>query len=200
MTQPTAPAGATPRERFRAAFEREHATTRKVLHAYPAEQSELKPHERSSSARQLAWTFIVEEGLMLKALRHEQLFGGGRPPMPETWADLLAGFDRMHDEVTAALREAGEALDGTVGFFVAPKQMGEYALEERVRAMDDAAWSRKGTLRSKGKVMMEPPVGEFLWFLLFDAIHHRGQLSAYIRPMGGKVPSIYGPSADEPWN
>jgi uncharacterized damage-inducible protein DinB len=70
------------------------------------------------------------------------------------------------------------------------------ALEERVRAMDDAEWTRKGVLKSKGKVMMEPPVGEFVWYLFFDAIHHRGQLSAYIRPMGGKVPSIYGPSAD----
>jgi uncharacterized damage-inducible protein DinB len=39
-------------------------------------------------------------------------------------------------------------------------------------------------------------VSQFLWFILFDAIHHRGQLSAYLRPMGGKVPSIYGPSAD----
>lgn len=35
-----------------------------------------------------------------------------------------------------------------------------------------------------------------LWGFLFDMVHHRGQLSAYIRPMGGKVPSIYGPSAD----
>ena len=70
------------------------------------------------------------------------------------------------------------------------------ALEEQVRTMDEAAWTRKGVLRSGDKVMMEPPIGEFLWFLLFDAIHHRGQLSAYLRPMGGKVPSIYGPSAD----
>ena len=70
------------------------------------------------------------------------------------------------------------------------------ALESHVRGMDDAAWTRKGALKSKGKVVMETPVGEFLWFLLFDAIHHRGQLSAYLRPMGGKVPSIYGPSAD----
>lgn len=44
--------------------------------------------------------------------------------------------------------------------------------------------------------MMESPVGEFLWYLFFDAIHHRGQLAAYLRPMGGKVPAIYGPSAD----
>jgi len=37
-----------------------------------------------------------------------------------------------------------------------------------------------------------------LWIALFDAVHHRGQLSTYIRPMGGKVPSIYGPSGDAP--
>ena len=69
-------------------------------------------------------------------------------------------------------------------------------IEARVRKMDEAAWTRSGALKSGGKVMMESPVGEFLWMLFFDAIHHRGQLSAYIRPMGGKVPAIYGPSAD----
>ena len=37
-----------------------------------------------------------------------------------------------------------------------------------------------------------------LFGFLFDAIHHRGQLSSYLRPMGAKVPSIYGPSADDP--
>jgi uncharacterized damage-inducible protein DinB len=69
-------------------------------------------------------------------------------------------------------------------------------LEERVRKMDEAAWTKSGALKSGGKLMMEQPVGEFLWMLFFDAIHHRGQLAAYIRPMGGKVPSIYGPSGD----
>ena len=73
----------------------------------------------------------------------------------------------------------------------------DYAgLEERVRKMDDAAWTKTGQLKSGGKVVMETPVGEFLWYLFFDAIHHRGQLAAYLRPMGGKVPAIYGPSAD----
>jgi uncharacterized damage-inducible protein DinB len=69
-------------------------------------------------------------------------------------------------------------------------------LEERVRKMDDAAWAKPGKLKSGGKVVMEQAAGEFLWMLLFDAIHHRGQLAAYLRPMGGKVPAIYGPSAD----
>jgi hypothetical protein len=68
--------------------------------------------------------------------------------------------------------------------------------EDRVRGMDEAAWTKKGSLKAGGKVVMESPVGEVLWMLFFDAIHHRGQLSAYLRPMGGKVPSIYGPSAD----
>ena len=35
------------------------------------------------------------------------------------------------------------------------------------------------------------------WGVLFDLIHHRGQLSTYLRPMGSTVPAIYGPSADE---
>jgi len=41
---------------------------------------------------------------------------------------------------------------------------------------------------------------DFLWFLLCDQIHHRGQLSVYLRMADGKVPSIYGPSGDEPWS
>jgi uncharacterized damage-inducible protein DinB len=40
---------------------------------------------------------------------------------------------------------------------------------------------------------------DFLWFLLHDQIHHRGQFSIYLRIVDGKVPSIYGPSLDEPW-
>lgn len=73
----------------------------------------------------------------------------------------------------------------------------EYAgLVERVGRLDDAGWTKSGRFKSGGKVVREMPVGEFNWMLFFDAIHHRGQLAAYLRPMGGKVPSIYGPSAD----
>ena len=68
--------------------------------------------------------------------------------------------------------------------------------------MDEAGWNKTGQFIVGGHVVMEQPVGNFLWMFLLDAIHHRGQLSTYIRPMGGKVPSIYGPSAtiraDEP--
>ena len=62
--------------------------------------------------------------------------------------------------------------------------------------MDDASWNRTAQFFYQGRVVSEQPVGQFLWYILFDAIHHRGQLSTYLRPMGAKVPAIYGPSAD----
>ena len=69
-------------------------------------------------------------------------------------------------------------------------------LADYVEKMDEASWNRVAQFYVNGAVVSERPVGQFLWFILFDGIHHRGQLSAYLRPMGGKVPAIYGPSAD----
>lgn len=69
-------------------------------------------------------------------------------------------------------------------------------LTELVSSMDEAAWNRVAKFYYNGKLVSEQLVGQFLWFILFDAIHHRGQLSTYLRPMGGRVPSIYGPSGD----
>lgn len=154
---------------FLKTLQQEHATTRKLLHLFPADKAEFRPHERSSSAFMLAWTFVVEEQLMLKAIRHELQLGAGFPKPPDSWAKVLAAFDEVHGQLVAALSEGGE-LTGTVQFPVAPKQIGDY------------------------------PIPDFLWFMLHDQIHHRGQLSVYLRMAGGKVPSIYGPSADEPWN
>jgi hypothetical protein len=71
-------------------------------------------------------------------------------------------------------------------------------LEARVAKLDDAAWDRKARFLVDGKVAWETSLGDMLFGFLFDSIHHRGQLSSYLRPMGAKVPSIYGPSADDP--
>ena len=70
-------------------------------------------------------------------------------------------------------------------------------LIDKVSKMDGAAEQRNAQFLYQGMVVMERPTVEFLWDFMFDAIHHRGQLSSYLRPMGGKVPSIYGPSADD---
>ena len=71
-------------------------------------------------------------------------------------------------------------------------------LEKKLVQLDDAAWAKTARFKVDGNVAWETPLGEMLWGFLFDAIHHRGQLSTYLRPMGAKVPSIYGPSADDP--
>lgn len=44
----------------------------------------------------------------------------------------------------------------------------------------------------------ERPAAPMAWSFLFDIIHHRGQITTYLRPMGSTVPQVYGPSADEP--
>ena len=69
-------------------------------------------------------------------------------------------------------------------------------LIDSVANMEEESWNRTAQFYYNGKVVSEQPIGQFLWFILFDSIHHRGQLAAYLRPMGANVPSIYGPSAD----
>jgi uncharacterized damage-inducible protein DinB len=97
---------------------------------------------------------------------------------------------------------------GDVNYVVRPspgikESLAEYekhfaALEKRVATLDDAKWDGKARLLMDGKVVWEATLGDMLFGFLLDAIHHRGQLSSYLRPMGAKVPSIYGPSADDP--
>ncbi|HZM97425.1 MAG TPA: DinB family protein [Vicinamibacterales bacterium] len=71
-------------------------------------------------------------------------------------------------------------------------------LETRLASLDDAKWESNARFMMDGKPLWETTLGDMLFGFLFDAIHHRGQLSSYLRPMGAKVPSIYGPSADDP--
>lgn len=68
-------------------------------------------------------------------------------------------------------------------------------LVAKVREMDGAALTK--TIPFFG--MFNLPAAAYLNFMLNHTIHHRGQLAAWLRPMGGKVPSIYGGSADEPF-
>ena len=70
-------------------------------------------------------------------------------------------------------------------------------VDDRLAKLDDAGWNKPGKFLYGGTPVWEDTVGELMWGHLLDAIHHRGQLSTYLRPMGSKVPSIYGPSADD---
>lgn len=164
-------AAKTAKQRLLDRYQNDHEKTLKVLKAFPADRSEFRPHERSNTALHLAWTFVIEERLLLKAIRGEQVLGSGFSSPPDTWEAVLDLFEKGYDEVVAALRDPNNPeLTGAVTFYSGPKQTAEY------------------------------PTAVFADFMLDDQIHHRGQLSVYVRMAGGKVPSIYGPSADEPWN
>ena len=63
----------------------------------------------------------------------------------------------------------------------------------RLKGLPAARWD--GTLEFFGS---QRPASTMAWSFLFDIVHHRGQISTYLRPMGSTVPQIYGPSGDEP--
>ncbi|HEX2120622.1 MAG TPA: DinB family protein [Thermoanaerobaculia bacterium] len=169
MTTTAFPFADTSLVHFRHAYLREHGTTRRILSAFPAEQKDFKPAERANSAQALAWTFVLEEAMLLKTIRGEQVLGSGFGKPPDSWEAVLQAFDAQHEEILAALDAVQGELTNTVKFPAGPGRMADY------------------------------PAMEFAWFMLCDQIHHRGQLSVYVRIVGGKLPSIYGPSGDEPW-
>lgn len=154
-------------------YDKEHATTMRVLRAYPEDQLDLKPSPRSNSAREVAWIFVLERYLGMKVWTDELVKQGmsGKPPAPpQDWNELLGALEKAHQDFRDVIAAASDdELHENVHFLTAPKTMGEISRHD------------------------------WIWFLLHDQIHHRGQFSVYLRMAGGKVPSIYGPTADEPW-
>ncbi len=67
-------------------------------------------------------------------------------------------------------------------------------LKKAVENVSDEEWENGDAAMGE---MWKDKKGNMAWGFLFDAIHHRGQLTTYLRAMGEKVPAIYGPSADE---
>ncbi len=163
----------TPKQQFLEDYDNEHAITTRLLHAYPSDKLDLRPHEKSKTARELAWVFALERYLGMKGWHDEFAKGlpsGSPPPPPENWSEQLTAIEKAHRDFRDLIDSTPDAQwFETIHFFTGPKKMGQLT---RIN---------------------------YLWFLLFDQIHHRGQFSIYLRMAGGKVPSIYGPSADEPW-
>lgn len=162
---------ATEKDMFLQTFGQECQITLKLLRAYPPAQGEYRPHEKSRSARELGWTFVMEQHMIDMALQGKIDFSKPGPQPPDTYLDVIPAFENACRETTIKVSRTGdEALNRLVQFPVGPGKMTE------LRVID------------------------VLWATLMDQVHHRGQFSVYLRLAGAKVPSIYGPSADEPWN
>jgi uncharacterized damage-inducible protein DinB len=154
------------REFFVKQFRSERPKFVSVLRAMPDGQLDYKPHERNSAAGEIAWFLVLELQTLVDTLTKGE-HRWAQPPAPPTSEAIADEYEKAAD-----------------------------ALEAALDAADDAQWQSEGKLYFGDKLMMNRPRGEILWDFLLDAIHHRGQLSVYLRPMGGKVPSIYGPSGD----
>lgn len=118
---------------------------------------------------------------------------------PSTQQIMWTMTNELRSCIDAATQNRAEWKSDPIPAYEELQQLFEKCLNDltaAVEKMDDRSWDRVAQFYSKGKVINEQPVGQFLWYILFDAIHHRGQLTAYLRPMGAKVPAIYGPSGD----
>lgn len=154
------------REFYISRFQAERPAFVKVIRALPNDKLDYKPHERNSSAGGIAWFLVLELRALLELLTKGENHWH-QEPNPNSTDAIAAAYEATADEYEKALDSA-----------------------------DDAKWEQEGGMYYQGKLMKKAPFGDTAWDFLFDAIHHRGQLTAYLRPMGGKVPSTYGPTAD----
>lgn len=151
----------------------ELANTRKVLERIPFDRDDWTPHAKSFSVRKLGLhcaNLPFWGSQILKADHYDfKAPQPPAPPLPTTSAELLQRFD-------ANVRELTTALD----------------------ASSDAHLLETWTLRAGDAVMSQMPrAAAIRGFLVSHLIHHRGQLTVYLRLLDVKVPGLYGASADE---
>ena len=159
----------TEKDALMAHYELEHRTTIRVLRAFPSGRATFRPHETSMTAIETA---RMMAGMVpdLDTLLAPELTMTGPTVVPGSWAELISVYERDHAALIRRLRALPEdALNVAIQVPVA---------KDRTEAQRRA---------------------DVLWYFLHAQIHHRGQLSVYLRMVGGRVPSIYGPSGDEPW-
>ena len=85
------------------------------------------------------------------------------------------------------------AMPSTMKEIAATYEQQSADIVKRLHALPDDRWN--GEVEFFGR---KRPASAMAWSFLFDIVHHRGQITTYLRPMGSSVPQIYGPSADEP--
>lgn len=148
-------------------WEREATATRKVIGRIPEDRSDYRADPKARTAREIAWLMVSEEAALAEGLE-KGCFTWTETPCPGKVGDVVALYDKQHDALTKRLREVASLR-----------------------------WEEKLPFIMAGQEVMRGRGYDMAWGFLLDQIHHRGQLSTYLRPMGATVPAIYGPSADE---
>jgi len=153
-------------------FDQEMATTRKLLERVPSARGEWKPHPKSFPLGHLALLVSWMPGWITNTLRETSLdLGTAAGYSFQPTETLLAQFDTN-------VREARQALV----------------------ASRDADFEVPWSLKHGDHVLFSSPRRTVVRQHISHLVHHRGQLSVYLRLLDVPVPSIYGPTADEPWS
>src|SRR5439155_19181138 len=87
------------KETYKTTFTNELPITKKVLRAYPADQGHYKPHEKNNTALQIAWTFVVENQIAMAALKGPLKLGGGFPPAPAKFEDVIDAYEKSSKDL-----------------------------------------------------------------------------------------------------
>lgn len=156
-------------------LEMELASTRKCIERVPEAMLGFKPHERSYSAGDLVGHLVQLPlwGVMTFDRAELDIEPAGGPaytrPPATSIADELTLFDKHRAQ-----------------------------LKDMLAQTSDAAMMSPWTLLKGGQAVMTlPKIAVYRTFVMNHMIHHRGQLTVYLRLMGVPVPALYGPSADE---
>lgn len=154
-------------------FDHEMASTRRVLARAPEALFAWRPHEKSWTLGGICTHLANIPRWGVSILKHPSYdiapHDGERSPEKTALADVLATFDHHVNEARAAL------VDATDGEMIVP-------------------WSLK---RGDVVMMSMPRIQAFKSFAISHVVHHRGQLTVYLRLQNVPLPPIYGPTADE---
>lgn len=156
-------------QEFLAELETEARATRGCLENVPLEKADWKPHEKSMALGYLA--ILVAEIPRWVQLMIDDLvidFETYSPAQPKTSEELVAMFDENMDLARRALE-----------------------------SLTDARLTETFYLKDHGKTLYSLPLKENIGSTINHGVHHRGQLTVYLRLNDRAVPSIYGPSADD---
>ncbi|MEO5588873.1 MAG: DinB family protein [Gemmatimonadaceae bacterium] len=152
-------------------FDQEMQTTRRLLERVPSGKGEWKPHPKSFPLGHLAQLVARMPGWIVGTIGSDSLdLASSGGYTFESTETLLDVFDKNVADASAALAAA-----------------------------DDGDLQKNWSLKHGDKVLMSMPRGAVSRQTISHLVHHRAQLGVYLRLLDVPVPSMYGPTADEPW-
>jgi uncharacterized damage-inducible protein DinB len=155
-------------------FDHEMGSTRRVLERVPAADLKWTPHEKSFNMGKLAW-HISNIPNWIHATLDAPIF------------DLASMGDDMRSKEPASVDEVLKAFDESVK-----------KARDKIAEQTDSAFLSPWTLKQGGQEMFTmPKISVVRSFVMNHIIHHRGQLTVYLRQRNVPLPALYGPSADE---